>query len=111
MIKEKYSEGAWSSGIVKTKDGRKWTYSVKHFEEPSKYGIKRGRISKLSIADENGNEVAHYERGWDLKPDRSSVEVFETVVEKYDPGLIKKSTPKAPRFGMKLPSMSWLSRH
>ena len=43
-------------------------YWVKVYEEPSKeYGINGGKISKLSLKMD-GEWIANYDRGWDIKP-------------------------------------------
>ena len=43
-------------------------YWVKVFEEPSEeYGINGGKISKLSLKMD-GEWIANYDRGWDIKP-------------------------------------------
>ena len=43
-------------------------YWVKVYEEPSEeYGINGGRISKLSLKMD-GEWIANYDRGWDIKP-------------------------------------------
>ena len=42
-------------------------YWVKAFEEGSEWGINGGKISKLSIKID-GEWVANYDRGWDVKP-------------------------------------------
>lgn len=42
-------------------------YWVKTFEEGSEWGINGGKISKLSIKID-GEWVANYDRGWDVKP-------------------------------------------
>jgi hypothetical protein len=42
---------------------------VKHFEEPSQFGIKNGRISKLWIREEGEIEpLVNFDRGWDIRP-------------------------------------------
>lgn len=41
---------------------------AKVFDEPSDFGIERGRVSKLFITDASGECVASYERGWDQPP-------------------------------------------
>ena len=55
----------WKEGIIgiPTKDGE-----YKHFDEPSEdYGINGGKISKLSLKMD-GEWIANYDRGWDIKP-------------------------------------------
>ena len=43
-------------------------YWVKVYEEPSEeYGINGGKISKLSLKMD-GEWIANYDRGWDIKP-------------------------------------------
>lgn len=43
-------------------------YWVEVFEEPSEeYGINGGKISKLSLKMD-GEWIANYDRGWDIKP-------------------------------------------
>lgn len=49
----------WVQGTLKVED-QAISYSIKVFEEPSEYGINQGRISKLTL--ENNNKViANYE--------------------------------------------------
>jgi len=59
------NEMNWTTGAVQT-NGQTYTYSVKHFDEPSCYGIRNGRVSKLEIrlADQ---VVLNYSRGWDVR--------------------------------------------
>ena len=40
---------------------------MKVFEEPSEYGINQGRISKLTLKN-NNKVIANYDRGWDIMP-------------------------------------------
>lgn len=62
----------WSEGTIgipgtngKCKSVRYW---VKHYEEPSEdYGIDGGKISKLTLKMD-GEEIANYDRGWDIEP-------------------------------------------
>ena len=61
----------WHEGTIgiPQKDGSSKIahYWVKAFEEGSKWGIDGGKISKLSIKID-GEWVANYDRGWDVKP-------------------------------------------
>ena len=41
--------------------------SMLAFDEPSMWGIDKGKISKLFIR-KNGKVVCNYDRGWDVKP-------------------------------------------
>lgn len=50
------------------------------FEEPSKYGIDGGRISKLHIKNtKTGKDVVSYDRGWDKKPGNQDIELMDIV--------------------------------
>ena len=61
----------WSEGTIgNMKNGvatEKCHYWVKHFDEPSAYGINGGKISKLRI-ERNGVCTCNYDRGWDIEP-------------------------------------------
>lgn len=78
----------WTTGrfnFVKT-DGKIAIlyYWVKHFEEPSEFGINNGRISKLSIKLD-GKVIVHYDRGWDVRPaDSMSCIALKIIMEKYN---------------------------
>ena len=55
----------WTRGRVGN-----FRFEIKHWPEPSRYGIDGGRISKLWIAPlGRGPAVAVYDRGWDTRPD------------------------------------------
>ena len=60
----------WSEGTIgiPNKDGGYTVahYWVKHYEEPSEFGINGGRISKLMIKI-NGVVTANYDRGWAIR--------------------------------------------
>ena len=81
----------WSEGVIgipKSIEGKPVAvhYWVKHYENPSKYGINNGRISKvtLKIGDE---VVCNYDRGWDIYPTRKAAEVaLEILLYEYDGG-------------------------
>lgn len=48
-------------------DGVTVTYDIKHYQEPSIYGIDEGRISKM-VLEIDGEAVAVYDRDWDVYP-------------------------------------------
>ncbi len=56
----------WERGTLKV-DNQVVGYSMKVFEEPSEYGINQGRISKLTLKNDN-KVIANYDRGWDIMP-------------------------------------------
>ena len=61
----------WHEGTIgiPQKDGSSKIahYLVKAYDEGSAYGINEGKISKLQITID-GETVASYDRGWDIKP-------------------------------------------
>ncbi|NIJ52499.1 DUF7678 domain-containing protein [Dyadobacter arcticus] len=68
------SGALWVSGNV-----GKYEFSALILAEPSKSGIDRGRISKLSILDPVvrektksfiGSCIVNYDRGWDIRPSK-----------------------------------------
>ncbi len=68
MIKVLRHDGAWTIARAKVED-RFFEINVKHFEEPSQYGIRKGRVSKLWIREEGKTEAdVSYDRGWDVRP-------------------------------------------
>lgn len=73
----------WDKGII-TINGSTIEYWMKHYEEPSEYGIVGGRISKLMLK-ENGNIVLNYDRGWDIKPTTPNAKVaLKELMTKYN---------------------------
>ena len=74
----------WKEGRIEVR-GITFHYWAKVFDERSIYGIKGGRISKLSIRNEKtGEEVVNYDRGWDIKPrTQSAQKVVDMLMEKY----------------------------
>lgn len=59
-------------------------YWVKHYQNPSKYGINNGRISKLMLKID-GKIVCNYDRGWDIRPTNTAAEAaLEILLYEYD---------------------------
>jgi hypothetical protein len=60
-------EGHWVSGSCGT-----YSFQAKVYDTGSKYGIGKGRISKLNIWDtadrSRKNIIVNYDRGWDIQP-------------------------------------------
>ena len=44
----------WTVGTA-TCDGIEYKFNVKHYDEPSEYAIRGGRVSKLWLAPKDGN--------------------------------------------------------
>ena len=69
----------WSDGVI---DG--YWFEVKHYEEGSQFGIKGGRISKLHVT-KDGEEMACYDRGWDVYPKtREAGRIVTKLMHKYN---------------------------
>lgn len=72
----------WESGIL-TIDGTNIVWHAKVFDEGSVFGIKSGRISKLSARIGNA-WILNYDRGWDIKSQGKTAEkVLELLLQKY----------------------------
>ena len=57
---------------------------VKYYKNPSKYGINNGRISKVMLKID-GEIVCNYDRGWDVRPTCKAAEVaLEILLYEYD---------------------------
>lgn len=70
----------WEQGTLKVED-QIVNYSMKVFEEPSEYGINCGRISKLTLKN-NNKVIANYDRGWDVRPSaKLAVEALEMILD------------------------------
>ena len=52
-----------------TVNGKRYDIQMVRFKEPSGYGIRNGRISKLWAKAEDGSETVNYDRGWDQRPE------------------------------------------
>ena len=63
-----------------------FSFSAKHFDEGSMFGINDGRTSKLEIWEGKefswDNIIAHYNRGWDIEPEtEEQKEICNTLVD------------------------------
>lgn len=79
----------WSEGVIAVPAsicGEKTAvhYWIKHFSEPSRYGINNGHISKL-LLQINGETVCSYDRGWDIRPTNKAAEAaLAILLYEYD---------------------------
>lgn len=68
----------------------RYKFDAKVFDECSKYGIDGGRISKLTLRDENSEHcILNYDRGWDIEPDDEYLEHYEAIIELLEGSKIK----------------------
>lgn len=74
-------EGNWTYGTIGGFD-----FEVKHFKNPSEFGIDDGRISKLWISRRGTyGAVACYDRGWDKLPRfDQEIEVTQLIIDKFN---------------------------
>jgi len=70
------------NGYVKGSYGD-YKFSGRVFDTPSKMGIDKGRISKLTITRDGVNEV-NYDRGWDIKPQLNNLTVYSEIKERLE---------------------------
>jgi hypothetical protein len=67
----------WKEGTIGIpKEGGSYTvcrYWLKRFDEPSVYGIDKGRISKLMLKID-GEVACNFDRGWDIRPSSEDAE-------------------------------------
>lgn len=81
----KFQSGTnWCEGKI-----GKYNFEAKLFDEDSTFGIKKGRVSKLAIWDEEVRQkernfikgcIVVYDRGWDMKPTKESKPFFDAVM-------------------------------
>jgi hypothetical protein len=62
-----------------------YKYAMKHFDEPSQFGIGGwGRISKLEIS-KDGKWLFNYDRGDDINElDEGGLELYEYLIDTYN---------------------------
>jgi len=65
-----------------TVSGKTFGIQLVRFDEPSQYGIRHGRISKLYVADADHNAVINYDRGWDVRPKTAETKALLTAIVK-----------------------------
>lgn len=73
----------WSIKNVEM-NGINYKCEVKHYEEPSQFGINCGKISKLFIKD-GFKVICGYDREWFRKPTDETVKaIFNQLVEEFN---------------------------
>lgn len=72
----------WNKGII-TDNENIYKWEAKVYDEPSEFGIKKGRISKLTIWL-NGRIAVNYDRRWDIRPKSDEVKnVYMYILRKF----------------------------
>ena len=70
----------WSEGSIKVRNSL-FHYWVKHYDEPSEYGINEGRVSKLMLK-RNGEIVYIFDRGLDVEAADEDAELALAILLK-----------------------------
>ena len=74
----------WTTATA-TINGRKFKIEMVRFDNPSRYGIRRGRISKLWAKAPDRSVVISYDRGWAHLPiDLEGKALLEEILKKYN---------------------------
>ena len=73
------SNPVWIVGDISI-DNKTYRVNAKVFLEDSEFGIENGPVSKLWIADSNGNWIINYDRGWDVKPTAETEEIYNIAL-------------------------------
>ena len=79
----------WTKGTA-TCNGVTYDFQIKHFDEPSEYGIDSGRISRLWMRRRgDAQAVLGYDRGWqrDFTPRGKGAEVraaYRAIIAKFN---------------------------
>jgi hypothetical protein len=66
-----------------TVNGKKYQGSMVYFDEPSKFGIRNGRISKLGFYDLEHTEEVGYDRGWSVRPKTPEAKAVLAAIVKH----------------------------
>ena len=68
-----------------TVNGKDFRIMLVRFEEPSHYGIRQGRISKLWMNNVDCSEFINYDRGWDMRPVSAEAKaVLAAIIKKFN---------------------------
>lgn len=68
LTKGTESGSPWISGKIDGMPG--YTFKAKLYDQPSKFGIDGGKISRLQVR-KDGEQTLSYDRGWDQRPTTS----------------------------------------
>ncbi len=86
------TDDGWTKGKAFC-NGRVYDFVVKHYDEPSDYGIDNGRISKLWLREVGKMEsLLNYDRGWERgytpntpRPDKANImEIYKALLARFN---------------------------
>ena len=64
-------------------NGKRFTIQFVRFDDPSQFGIDKGRVSKLWAKDEQiGTTIMNYDRGWDILPATAEAKAILRKIKK-----------------------------
>ena len=73
----------WLEGSIKVRNSL-FHYWVKHYDEPSEWGINEGRVSKLTLK-RNGEIVYNFDRGLDVEAvDKETKLALAILLKEYN---------------------------
>ena len=80
------NEGLFHTNNWKQETKGDYVADILCFDEPSQYGIKKGRISKLCIRNKRnrGDWLCNYDRGWDVRPAKEVKDFYDEIIKKYN---------------------------
>ena len=74
----------WTFATATVND-KEFCIMLVRFEEPSNYGIRQGRISKLWMNNVDCSEFINYDRGWDMRPVSTEAKaVLAAIIKKFN---------------------------
>ena len=81
------TKDGWTKGVA-VADGTTYDFQVKHYDEPSEFGIGGGRVSKLWLRRWGEPQaVLNYDRGWDIEPDENdeaTMIAYSILIQEYN---------------------------
>lgn len=79
----------WYEGSIEF-NSKLYTFEIKRYEQPSKFGISNGRVSKLFVKKEDKIAI-EYDRGWIKTPiDKYTSVVLDILINDDIEGMKKK---------------------
>lgn len=88
--KAEVNKSGWIEGTINPGG---YTFHAEVWAKPSRYGIDEGRISKLTVKDEKGEEVVNYNRGFPerdtdkhYKLTNEQINIIKAVKERFPTG-------------------------
>lgn len=74
----------WTLGSA-TVNGQTYKIQMVRFDEPSQYGIRQGRISKLWVVEAGHEPVINFDRGWDVRPKTAEAKaLLASITKKFN---------------------------